>query len=291
MKTLKIILLIIFAGLVTFGIYNFSFLRSLFQKKALPIVQTNMADILPKAKIEAPLQESEFQKTSSYGNLDCAHPESNYFASTMLELTNVDREKNRDKKLKWSETLCESAKLKSEDMVAHNYFDHIAPDGTQPWHWIEVAGYKYISVGENLALNYFTPETAHAALMASEGHRENILNNDFQDLGIYYLRGKINGQDAFILIQHFASPAPTTPPAIKYICETDKAEKNLKDLKKTKNQIEKYLADARDTRDQLKEAGQNTKELSDYIDYLKDKEKETDGYIKDINDYLAKCSS
>lgn len=287
MKTLKIIIFIILAGLVAFVAVNFSFFAGLIQKRTLPLSQSN---ILPKAKIEAPFEENEFQKTVNFGDLDCQHPETNYFASTMLDLINTDRKKTGDEKLKWAPSLCESAKLKSEDMINNNYFEHVSPNGTQPWHWIEVAGYKYISVGENLALNYFSPEKAHTALMASQGHRENILNRDFQDFGIYYIRGKINGEDAFVLVQHFAAPAPDKLP-VKYICETDKAEKSLKDLKKKKNEIEKYLKDAKDTRNQLKDADQNTKEVDDYIDYLNDKEKEVNGYIQDINDYLAKCSS
>lgn len=291
MKKLKLFILFLALMAGAAFVFHFNFFSNYFQKK-IPANIANQINgaLLQKAKIEAPLEENEFEKTADYGILDCAHYGQNIFAKTMFDLINASRAENKGKKLKWSPTLCQSAELKSGDMLAHNYFEHVSPDGTQPWHWIEVAGYKYLSVGENLALNYFTADSAHTALMNSPGHRANILNPDFSEIGFYYARGKINGEDAFILVQHFATPAPASVP-IKYVCETDKAAKQFKDLKKTKNEIEKYLSQAKDTESQLKAAGASTKEVSDYIDYLNGKEKEVDGYIKETNDYLVKCNS
>lgn len=291
MKKLKLFILFItlIAGAVL--AFHFNFFSTLLQKKVPSSITDKVnSALLQKAKIEAPLEESAFEKTAEFGKLDCANYDQNTFAKTMFDMINVSRTENGGKKLKWSSTLCQSAELKSNDMLAHNYFEHVSPDGTQPWHWIDAAGYKYLSVGENLALNYFTADSAHTALMGSPGHRANILNPDFTEVGFYYARGKINGEDAFILVQHLATPAPVNAP-IKYVCEIDKAEKQLKDLKKTKKQIEKYLSEAKDTKSQLKDSGASTKEVSDYIDYLNGKEKDVDGYIKEINDYLAKCNS
>ena len=128
-------------------------------------------------------------------------------------------------------------------MNNNNYFEHNSPSGITPWYWVKKVGYRYTFVGENLALNYFTSESAHTALINSPGHRANILNENFTEIGINYVRGKLNGEDAFFVVQHFASPAPEKL-EIKYVCETKKAEKNLKELKNTKDKIEKYLNDA-----------------------------------------------
>ena len=251
-------------------------------------IRNDAEEIMPEAKISAPLKQSEFEKTASYGNIDCSNFESNVFANDMLERINNDRTANRKKALKWNSSLCQSAGLKSEDMNNNNYFEHNSPSGVTPWYWVKKVGYKYTFVGENLALNYFTSESAHTALMNSPGHRANILNDNFTEIGINFVRGKLNGEDAFFVVQHFASPAPEKP-EVKYVCDEDKANKNLKELEDTKEKIEKNLKKAEDIRKDLKNAGRDTKEADDYINDMEDKEKEVNKYIKEIEDYLKKC--
>jgi len=251
-------------------------------------IKNDTEDFISEAKISAPLEQSEFEKTASYENVDCNNFENNIFTKDMFERINSDRIINGKKTLAWSSSLCESANLKSQDMNNNNYFEHNSPSGITPWYWVKKVGYRYTFVGENLALNYFTSESAHTALMNSPGHRANILNENFTEIGINYVRGKLNGEDAFFVVQHFASPAPEKL-EIKYVCETKKAEKNLKELKNTKDKIEKYLNDAEDKKTQLENAGQSTKEADNYINDMEDKEKEADKYIKEIEDYLKKC--
>ncbi|MFH0968957.1 MAG: CAP domain-containing protein [Patescibacteria group bacterium] len=250
--------------------------------------KSDVQEIMNEAKISAPFEQSEFEKTLSYGSLDCNNFQGNVFAGDMFNKINSDRVANGDKALEWNSKLCESAELKAQDMDNNNYFEHISPAGVTPWYWIKKEGYNYTFVGENLALNYFTSQNAHTALMNSPGHRANILNDNFTEIGINYVRGKLNGQDAFFVVQHFASPAPEKP-EIKYVCETDKASKQLSDLKDTKKKIEKYLSKAEGIKKDLKNAGQSTKEVDEYISDMEKKEKEVDGYIKEIQDYLKKC--
>jgi uncharacterized protein YkwD len=257
-------------------------------KNRIQEIRNDTKEIIPEAKISAPLEQSEFEKTASYEEIDCKNFESNIFAEEMFKRINSDRVANGKKALKWNSSLCESAGLKSEDMDNNNYFEHNSPSGITPWYWIKKVGYNYTFVGENLALNYFTANSAHAALMNSPGHRANILNENFTEIGINYVRGKLNGEDAFFVVQHFASPGPEKP-QIQYVCETDKANKNLKELKNSKNKIEKYLSDAEDKKDEFKKSGYDTKEINDYINDMENKEKEVNGYIKEIEDYLKKC--
>ena len=242
----------------------------------------------PEAKISAPSEISEFDKTAAYGELDCQNFQKNALSGVMFNLTNVKREANKRNSLQWSSQLCESAKLKAQDLINNDYFDHVSPAGVQPWHWFDVAGYKYTFSGENLALNYYTAEMANDALMKSKGHRENILNVNFTQVGFAYARGKIAGQDAFVIVEHFGTPAPAVP-SVTYICETDKAEKNLKELKQTQNKIEDYIAQAEKIRKELKAAGQSTKDVDEYIDDMEDKEKKVKEYIKETEEYLEKC--
>ena len=257
-------------------------------KNQIQEVKNDAEQIVPEAKISAPLQQSEFKKTASYGTVDCKNFENNVFVSDMLKRINSDRIANGKKALAWNSSLCQSAGLKSEDMNNNNYFEHNSPSGITPWYWIKKVDYKYTFVGENLDLNYFTSESAHEALMNSPGHRANILNDNFTQVGLNYVRGKLNGEDAFFVVQHFASPAPEKP-VIKYVCETDKANKNLDKLQDTKDKIEKYLSDAEDAKKKLENDGQSTKEADDYINDMQDKEKEVNKYIKDLQDYLNKC--
>ncbi len=289
-KTLGLILwlIVIAAGILAFLAFYKPELFQDIKNEAVNKAVEKTEEYFPEAKISAPLEESEFEKTKSYGTLDCQNYQANTFAVDMFDRINADRVKNGKKKLEWNPKLCESAKLKSQDMNANNYFEHISPSGVTPWYWFKKIGYNYTFSGENLALNYFTSESAHTALMNSPGHRENILNENFTQIGFYYLSGSMDGKDAFFFVEHFASPAPAKP---QYVCEIDKANKNLEDMKDQKNKIEKYIDKAEDIKDELKKAGQSTKEVDEYIDDMQDKEKEIDKYIKELKDYLEKCKN
>jgi len=243
---------------------------------------------ITKAKISTPPQESELEKTVKYGDLYCDNFESNKLVFDLFQSINASRVMNGQKKLKWSPLLCESAKLKSADLIINNYFEHVSPSGLTPWYFIEKVGYKYTFSGENLALNYYTAGSAHEALMNSQGHKENILNRDFTEIGLGYWSGKIDNQDAFVIVQHFADPAPSVPP-VKYVCEVKKAKGDLKDLEKTKKKIDNYLDNAADVKKDIEKAGGNTDEVNDYINDLEDKKKKVKEYIEEIDNYLDEC--
>ena len=102
----------------------------------------------------------------------------------VLELTNKDRQENGKKKLIVNGDLVLSAKAKASDMVVNNYFDHNSPEGITPWHWFEKYDYIYSNAGENLAIDYLYTEDMQEGFMNSKGHRENILNDSFTEIGI-----------------------------------------------------------------------------------------------------------
>ncbi len=103
---------------------------------------------------------------------------------TIVSLINLERLKVNSPMLDNNSLLYESAWLKSQHMYNNNYFSHIAPDGTDPWGFFEVVGYDYKSAGENLAHRLYTDEVIVEAFMHSKGHRENILSEDFTEIGI-----------------------------------------------------------------------------------------------------------
>jgi uncharacterized protein YkwD len=85
-------------------------------------------------------------------------------------------------------TLVNIARLRSSDMVARGYFDHVNPDGLTVFDILDQFGVPWAWAGENLALNNYPPDEAAAAtvrdLMASPPHRDNNLNSHYSRVGI-----------------------------------------------------------------------------------------------------------
>jgi uncharacterized protein YkwD len=69
-------------------------------------------------------------------------------------------------------------------MAKNNYFSHTSLDGTQFADRISRAGYQWRGAGENIAKGQRTPADVMNAWMNSSGHRANILNCGFRDLGV-----------------------------------------------------------------------------------------------------------
>lgn len=80
--------------------------------------------------------------------------------------------------------LDKAAQDHSDDMGARDFFDHTNPDGADPGQRITAAGYAWSTYGENIAQGQQTPEAVMDAWMHSPGHRANILNCSFKDIGV-----------------------------------------------------------------------------------------------------------
>ncbi len=106
----------------------------------------------------------------------------------MLELLNNERVQNGLKPLILNEKLVEAARLKSIDLVEKDYFDHYSPTYGTPFDLLEKLGIDFDKAGENLAGNMDTLEV-HRGLMASEGHRANILDSEYNQVGIGVVKG------------------------------------------------------------------------------------------------------
>lgn len=101
----------------------------------------------------------------------------------MLDLINVERSKVGAAPLKSDTKLMEVAKIKADDIVKNNYFLHTSPTYGSPFEMMKKFGITYKTAAENIAGNS-SVEAAHTALMKSEGHRTNILNPNFNFIGI-----------------------------------------------------------------------------------------------------------
>ncbi|GAA4081050.1 sigma-70 family RNA polymerase sigma factor [Streptomyces shaanxiensis] len=80
--------------------------------------------------------------------------------------------------------LNKAAQGHSADMAARGFFDHTNPDGEDPGQRITEAGYRWSTYGENIAQGQQTPEAVMESWMNSPGHRANILNCSFKDIGV-----------------------------------------------------------------------------------------------------------
>jgi uncharacterized protein YkwD len=85
--------------------------------------------------------------------------------------------------LRMNEQLSRAAGDRVKDMFAKRYFAHVAPDGLEPFVWAQQRGYRYRIIGENLALG-FRGTAVVDGWMRSPGHRDNILQRKFDEVGI-----------------------------------------------------------------------------------------------------------
>jgi uncharacterized protein YkwD len=80
------------------------------------------------------------------------------------------------------------AELRSNDMATRNYFSHTSPDGTGAFDLLDAYGIPHGWAGENLARNNYPDDQSVAVairdLMASQGHRDNILSTNYTALGV-----------------------------------------------------------------------------------------------------------
>lgn len=109
--------------------------------------------------------------------------------------------------------LSENAKLdaaalsKANDLFKNQYFEHVSPSGVDPGELVKNFGYDYIVAGENLILGNFKDEKEAVQLwMDSPGHRANILNNRFTEIGVAIIKGTYKGQTVWIGVQEFGLP-------------------------------------------------------------------------------------
>lgn len=121
--------------------------------------------------------------------------------------TNKQRENLGILSLKENELLNQSAQLKLKDMFEKKYFAHESPTGIKIKDLIDKVGYNFILIGENLAMgNFKDDKDLVISWMESEGHRENILNAKYQEIGVAVGQGIFEGKKVWMAVQHFGKP-------------------------------------------------------------------------------------
>lgn len=108
------------------------------------------------------------------------------FIQEVVDLTNHYRAQNSLGPLSIDLKLVEVAQSYSEAMAYQDFFSHTGLDGSQPWDRTKAAGYESSFVGENLAAGYTSPQAVVNGWINSEGHRANLLNSSYNEIGIGY---------------------------------------------------------------------------------------------------------
>ncbi|GAA3883136.1 hypothetical protein GCM10022243_54720 [Saccharothrix violaceirubra] len=108
------------------------------------------------------------------------------FETQVLTLTNKERAAAGCAALKANTQLESSAKGHNDEMAKTGKMTHTGVNGSTPGQRIDEAGYYWRMAGENVAYGQRTAEQVVRAWMKSPGHRANILNCGYKDLGVAY---------------------------------------------------------------------------------------------------------
>lgn len=126
--------------------------------------------------------------------------------TSLYRLHNQMRQENGLKALSINSLLINSAKAKAEAMLSANCWSHYCPDGKSPWDFFDDSGYIYLYAGENLAEGFENNEGVMNAWMNSLTHKENILNEQFNEIGIGFAYGNYQGiSNNTVIVVHFGT--------------------------------------------------------------------------------------
>lgn len=137
---------------------------------------------MPETKPTLTIEEEQRQRTEKYAAEQNAKRDE--IAEEVIRLTNAEREKAGLNPLKLDDSLMKAADVRVKEMGES--FSHTRPDGSKYITAAQEAGYSGSYVGENGSAGKSTAEYIVSSWMNSEGHRENILNPNYNYIGVAY---------------------------------------------------------------------------------------------------------
>jgi len=207
---------------------------------------------------------------------------SNLTKAGVIRLTNDERKENGRSSLRENQRLNDAANMKLEDMFQGQYFDHVSPDGDGPAELAEGAGYEYIMVGENLALGNFEDDAALVqAWMESPGHRENILQPSFSEIGVAVGKGTFEGKTVWLAVQEFGRPLSTCPKADANL--KIRIEKNTKNIDSLKEELSSRREEIEKNRSSDEYSQKEIREYNDLVKQYNELIEETEVLISRYN--------
>ncbi|MFA5634700.1 MAG: CAP domain-containing protein [Anaerovoracaceae bacterium] len=121
----------------------------------------------------------------------------------VVELVNKERAAQGLSALKFNAELSKVAEAKAADLRDKNYFSHTSPTYGSPFDMMKSFGIRYTAAGENIAKGYMNPTSVMNGWMNSPGHKANIMNGNFTEIGVGYVSGS-NGSGYWV--QMFIRP-------------------------------------------------------------------------------------
>lgn len=217
------------------------------------------------------------------------------YSSLVIKLTNEERNNNGGiKPLKENKILNQSAETKMRDMFDKKYFEHISPSGVGVSDLATANNYSFMLIGENLAMgNFKSSEELVKAWMNSEGHRENILNKNYTEIGVAVGLGNFNGRDVWMAVQHFGTPRSVCPTVDNVLhgkieINRNRLDEMIKDLKDRNEKIENGgLYEGMTLYEQINEYNSLVNEYNDLIIDTKNKIENYNNQIQSFNSCIS----
>jgi len=133
----------------------------------------------------------------------------------IVTLTNDLRRSLALKPLNVSTKLNQAAMKKVEDMFINQYFAHVSPQNFDLEHFLKSASYTdYFTVGENLAMGYDNAQEVVTAWKNSPTHYSNLVDSNFQEIGVGLTGGIYNEKDTVFIAQYFGMPKNVVKPEL-----------------------------------------------------------------------------
>lgn len=132
-------------------------------------------------------------------------------AKKIILLTNEIRESLGVELLVESETLSQAAYNKVQDMLTEQYFAHTSSKKKGLGYWLRTSDYAYASAGENLAMGFGSASDVVNAWMQSKTHYANMIDPEFDEMGVGFISGDFKGYDTTLVAQFFGNKASTIP--------------------------------------------------------------------------------
>jgi len=107
-------------------------------------------------------------------------------AQELLRLVNTERQRANLSPLVMNDKLTTAAQRHAQDMATSRRMSHTGSDGSTMRSRIDATQYNWSTIGENVAMGQPTAAAVMRAWMNSPGHRQNILNPAFTELGVGY---------------------------------------------------------------------------------------------------------
>ena len=157
-----------------------------------------------------------------------------------------------------NEKLNKAALAKANDMFLNQYFEHISLSGMSPAKLVQSFGYEYIATGENLILGNFAGEKELVqSWMDSPGHRANILNKRYTEIGVAIIKGNYKGDTVWMGVQEFGLPLSAC---------SEPSNSLKKQIDSYKNQLDNLSAQINEKRDQLNNTNPRSEQYNNLVD-------------------------